>query len=424
MSRAWIVIILVTVCVVTYPVVSRAAEIPLSLDEAITIALRANRDVLMKTEDVEKARVRIAEAQAALRPGVNAAAGWSRTAELYTKDIGTWSWQVGVSQLLYSGGKVVNALRASEYTFTATEAALDVAKQNLILNVKKNFYAVVLADELLAVNKGILDNTREHLDLALVRYKNGQASESDVLNLRASLSSVRQAYEASWNQHQQATAVLQNQLFLDKDAVVRARGPLIYEPREIAYDRAFLEAMKSRPEIRQLDAQVQAAQSGVEAAKAGNRPTVAASWDYYNSSRLAGGTQKNRNDYNVAGVTVSWPVFDGWLTRSRVRQALIDVKESQLLKEKTAADIALELKTAYLALQSALAQMQSMEDQITLYKDTLAVVDEKYRAGIASRLDQHDAALSYRIAVLNQTQSIYDYLIAKAQFDKATGGHS
>ncbi|HRZ13921.1 MAG TPA: TolC family protein [Candidatus Omnitrophota bacterium] len=423
MNNVYRAAIIAGVCIMLFAPGVGAAEIALTMDEAVTIALRDNRDVLMKAEDLRKAQARIAEARAALLPGADAAAGWSHTRGFYDKSLSVYSWQVGASQLLYAGGKLVNAVRAGEHTFTATEAALDVSRQGLVLNVKKTFYALVLAKELLAVNKGILDNTREHLDLVLARYRSGQASESDVLSLRASLSAVRQAYEESFNQLQQAAATLKNLLYLDKDASISVQGELRYEARETAYDQAFLLAMKSRPEIRQLEAQVRAAQSGVEAAKAGNRPTVAASWDYYNRSHGVTGTQKNWNDYTVAALTVSWPIFDGWLTRSKVQQALIDVKETQLLKEKTAADIALELKNAYLSLQNALAQLHAMEAQIEMYRDRLAVIEEKYKAGITSRLDQHDAALSYRIAVFNQTQSIYDYLIAKAQFDKATGGH-
>ena len=63
-----------------------------------------------------------------------------------------------------------------------------------------------------------------------------------------------------------------------------------------------------------------------------------------------------------------------------------------------------------------------MQAQINLYKDTLLVIQDKYNAGIASSLDLNDASLGYEVSLFNQKQAIYDYVLAKSRFDKATGG--
>jgi outer membrane protein TolC len=93
-----------------------------------------------------------------------------------------------------------------------------------------------------------------------------------------------------------------------------------------------------------------------------------------------------------------------------------------LLKQKTTRDIALELKTAYLDLRDAIEKIKSQAKQTAVYKDNLSVFQDKYNAGIVSELDVHDAQVSYDIALFNQIQANYDYVVAKAKFDKATGG--
>ncbi len=402
----------------------RAEEISLTLDEAVSLALRDNRDILLKNEDVKIAKAKISEARAGLFPAFTVGGGWSDTRGLYSKDVSGFSSQAGVKQVIYSGGRVINSIKAGEYGYIAAEAALDKTRQGIILNVKKAFYTLFLSDKLLQLNKAIVDNAQEHLDFIAARFSAGESAESEVIGMRSSLAGVAQSYEVSVSQLDSARALLNNLLFLDKETIIKAVGEFVYEPREIAYDEAFLKALSTRPEIRQAEAQKNAAEKKIGVAKSGGRPQVSAGWDYYSNSRLAAGTTKNRNDYNLIGINVSWPIFDGKLAASKVEQAIIDLKEAQLLKEKAEKDIILELKNAYLGLKDASGKVKLAAEQIKVYKDNLSVVEEKYKAGTASELDSSDAQLSYAMALFSQIQAYYDYTIAKAEFEKATGGQS
>lgn len=411
-----------TAIVLAMPLVCSAEEISLTLDDAISLALRDNRDVMLKAEEAKKAKAAIVEARASLSPSLAVSGGWSDTRGLYSKDVSAYAGQVQAKQTLYAGGRIINAIKAGEYAYTASEAALDKTKQDLILSVKQAFYALLLGNELVSVNKGILDNTKEHMDAVRARYEAGQASESDILRIESSLSNVIQASAAAQSQAEAAAAMLRNLLYLDNEIKITPAAKFTYEPRELAYDTAFLKAMESRPEIRQVEAQRNAALKNMEAAKAGTRPTIYASWDYYARSTVLSGTAKNPNDYNVIGITVSWPVFDGWLTKAKVEKAVIDLKEAEIVREKTAKDIALDVKTAYLDLKDSIEKMKSASDETAVYKDASEVAKKKFDSGMTSLLDLRDALLSYSIALFNQSQAVYDYKIAQARFDHATGG--
>lgn len=401
-----------------------AQEVPLTLEEAVVIALRDNRDVLLKEEEVRKAKAKIQEAKAGLLPTLNFTGSQTFTQGLYAKDIKQTTTQATLKQYLYKGGKTVNTIRQKENEFEVSQALLDKTKLETALNLKKAFYTFLLASEFSNLNKKIFDNTLEHLDVANARYKEGQASESDVLKIKEAQSSVREAYEASLNQAEATNSLLKNLLYLENEVSIRPQGKFVYEPKEIAYTEGFLQAMKNRPEIRQYEAQGQADKRAIEVAKSDTRPSVYASWDYYSRSTtsLTFSPTKSWQDYNIYGVTFSWPIFDGWATKHKVEQAIIDLKETQLLKEKAIKDIALELKNAYLGLKNALAKMESTQAQIDLYKDALSVREKEYESGIASALDLNDASLGYEISRFNQKEAIYDYILAQASFDKATGG--
>lgn len=398
-----------------------AEEISLTLDEAVAIALRYNRDVLLKAEDVKKAKAKIAEAKTGLLPTLNFTSGLTYTRGYYAKDLRQTTTQATLKQYLYKGGKTINTIEQNKYKLEASGALLDKTKLDIVLQVKKAFYTFLLAKEFTELNKGILDNILAHLNSLKERYKNGQASESDILNIESSLSSAQEAYESSLNQLESGRLLLNNLLYLDEKTRIKPEAQFNYEPIEVAYDQAFLKTMETRPEIRQYKAQSKADKKAIEIAKADNRPSIYASWDYYSRSTtsLSFSPSKGWQDYNIIGVTFSWPIFDGWLTKAKVEQAIIDLKETQLLKEKTINDIALELKNAYLGLKDAITKLQASESDLKVYSDNLRSVNEKYKQGILSLIDMEDASLKYDISMFNKKQAIYDYLIAKSSFDKA-----
>lgn len=420
MSRLIILIILFTFIVSSN--IAAAEEVALTLDEAVAIGLRDNRDILLKAEDVKKAKQKIAEAVSAALPSVTLGGSWTNTREYYSKDYSQLTWQAGAKQYLFKGGRTINTIAYNKNLLVVSQALLDKTKLETAFNLENAFYTLLLATEFASLNKNILDNTKQHLEFTQARFKNGQASESDILKIKESLRTVEQVYQLSLNQVESSQLLLKNLLFLSKNIDIISDAQFAYLPEEVAYEEAYLKSMKSRPEIRQYEAQEAANKNYIEIQKADTRPSIYASWDYYSRSHAALGTQRGWNDYNVIGVTVSWPIFDGWAAKARVEQAIVDLKETQLTKEKTRRDIELELKNAYISLKDAIGKIQSTEASVAVYKDNLEGIKQKYQKGIASFLDLDDAQTSYNVASYNKKEAIYDYIIAKASFEKAQGG--
>ncbi|MEW6101020.1 MAG: TolC family protein [Candidatus Omnitrophota bacterium] len=403
---------------------ARAESISLTLQEAVSIALRDNRDILLQAEEVKRAKEGISQAKAALMPTLNFTGTWSDTRNFYAKDLAQTTTQATLKQYLYTGGRTINTIQQNKYKLQVSESLLDKEKLELVLDVSKAFYNLILASDFAKVNKGILQNTLAHLEFIMERYASGETAESDLINIKSSLASVEQVYAESLNQIKSNQELLNTLLYLDKAIEVTPLGEFRYEEREVAFDEAFLRAMKQRPEIRQFEAQSKADKKAVEIAKADTRPSIYASWDYYSrsTSQLTFTPSKAWNDWNVVGLTFSWPVFDGFATKTKVQQAIIDLKATELTKEKTIRDIAQELKTAYLDLSTAIGKIKSTRSETDLYKDTLRKVQEKYNAGEASSLELDDASLGYAVSLFNHKEAVYDYVLAKARFDKATGG--
>jgi len=406
------------------PFYAFSEEINLSLNEALVIALRDNRDILLKEEELKKAKVKISESHADLFPAFTLSGDWTYTSGYYAKDISQTGMQVDLRQNLYTGGKTFNTIKYNGYRFEVAKALLDKAKIDTASNVKKSLLTLILAQDFSKLNKMLVDNGKEELLFIQERYKAGEVSESDVLRAESALSDLVQVYESSLNQVSLAQAVLNNLLYLDKDVKIKAIGEFNFQGREVAFDEGLLKALEERPEIRQYAAQIKADKSSIEIAKSSARPNIYASWDYYSRSHAVTTTvnTRNWNDYNILGVTFSWPVFDGWRTKAKVEQAVIDLKQNQLLKEKAIKDIVLELKDAYLGLKDAIALIKSSQTDLKFYADNYRSASEKYKQGELSLLDKSNAQIKYEVSRFNHNQAGYDYTIAKTNFDKAMGG--
>lgn len=419
-------VIVITLIILILPVLLEAQEkIELSLDEALVIALRDNRGLLLKKEDVRKAQYKIREAEADLFPALDFTGSWKYTQGLYQKSVGQYSTQTTLKQYLYTGGEIINTIKYNGYDFEVKQAIFDQEKLELALDVQEAFYTMFLAQELAKLNRGILENTSAHLKSVEERFQKGEASESDVLKMEASLKGIEQVLESSFSQVEAAQALLRNLLYLDEDVEIDLSGRMDYEERQVAFEEAFLQAVRRRPEIRQYEADINAKEKAIDIAKADSRPSIYASWDYYSASRKAAtvnSISKNWNDHNILGLTFSWPIFDGWQTKAKVEQAMADLKKSRLLKEQAISDIALELQEAYLALKDAISRIKAVESEAIVYLDNLLGVKERYKQGAASSLDLDDAKLKYDTACFNKKEAAYDYIIASSAFDKAAGG--
>ncbi len=404
------------------PLPLRGEEIALSLNESIALALRENRSILLKAHEIKKAQENIAQARGGFFPSVTALATYSQTKEYFEKDLTQTAAQASVKQYLYTGGKTFNTYHQNQSDFDAAEAALEKTKAEVIFEVKKAFYSLLLTNEFVQLNKQILDNTQQHLVYSEVLYHNGRTDELELLRIKEAFNSVEEAYQESVHQSEALQALLCNLLFIDEKTLIKPEGEFVYDPQILKYEEGVLKALKQRPEMMEFDALEQSDEYAIEISKSGNRPSVYASWDYYARSHLSGSTTGNWNDYSVIGVTMTWPVFDGWATKAKVEEAILDLKQTQLSREKFIKDMAVELKGAYLELKDAINQVKTVQASMAYYDNNYMTAQEKHAKGLLSTLALDDARVSQQVALFNKKQAIYNFIIAKSKFEKATGG--
>lgn len=406
---------------VTASACARAEALVVTEEQAIAYAMRDNKDIAIQAQEVVGAQSRITQEQAGFWPSVTASGGWNDTRGLYGKDVGAGYAQASLKLPLYRGGKTKYMVRSAQAYARSQEAVLERVSLDVTLRVRQAFYALMLARQACILNKDIVENARAHVRVVRQRSKSGFASHKELLAAQSYYTSVRRAYIETAGQETVLEGLLQALLYISPGTELVLRGAMPCALKPVSYTSACAQALIHRPELIAADADIETARAAFESVRAGSRPEVIAGFDYYTRSHAAVGTAKNPNDYTVAGFALSWPVFDGWLTQSKLKQAASELTARSLTRQKTAQDIAYELQDACSRMRTAAISLKAARAQSMVYYEAVRRVAAQFRAGEASSLEMDDAWLQYAVARFSINEAYYQWRSAYIAYTRAVG---
>ena len=180
-------------------------------------------------------------------------------------------------------------------------------------------------------------------------------------------------------------------------------------------DKLFGEAM-SRPDLKAADFQVKAADLRLKEARLGRSPSVSASADYQWS-----GTVSPLDRQWGMGVSMSWPVFDGAITRAQIDSARSTLENNAAALENSRLAVNAELENSITGLTDALERLQATTVLVQQASESLHLAEGRYDAGLGSPLEITDARVEFARARGNHVVALFDSLIAQAELDRVLG---
>lgn len=328
------------------------------------------------------------------------------------------------SQLIFSSDYIVGVKAAKELINLST-INVNRSKTELVSSVSKAYYNVVVNKErtkLLDANiiklKKIFDDTKafnqqgfvEQIDLERleVQYNNlvVEKEKTDrLIGLSESLLKFQMGYKIS------EPIVLTDSLTFENNDV----ASLLSGKIDIS-KRADYQLLQSQQRLYQLDLKRQ---------RLGYLPTVAAYGSYqYNAQRqkfdFTDGSQ-SWFKISLIGGTVNLNIFDGLQRHNRIQQAKIAVQkgENNLKNIELAAEI--EATISEVTYQNAYASLQTQKRNMQLAQHVFDVSQKKYEQGVGSNLEITNAQTALKEAQTNYYNAVYDMIVSKIDFQKATG---
>ncbi|OGU77091.1 MAG: hypothetical protein A2V93_01595 [Ignavibacteria bacterium RBG_16_34_14] len=430
-------------CTVILPQSEPDSIINLTLGDAVKIALENNRDIQLAKLDLKKADEQINEAYADVWPSINAVGEYNRnikspvlfippntpfnpSSQTMTFSLGaknSYNVRATLNQTIFSA-KVNTAIKIANDYYDYFKYSAESTEDEIIFQVKQAFYAVLLTKELINVSQKGYDVAKVNYENVRHQYEQGVSSEYDFLRAEVQLANVDPFRIQAKNNFEMAKNGLKNLLSIKLDKEINVIGKFELEPldNELLKESENL-LFENNPMLTALDLQVSVMDKVISLERAGYFPVLSGFANYQWQ------TQDNTFDFSkylwantiTVGLSLSLPVFDGFRRNARIDQAIIDKDKLQLNKLKVEEGLKIQLVQAQLKMKEAeervLAQVKSLKQA----ERTVEIAQSRYKNGIGTQLEILDTQSSLTMVQTNYSQAIYDYLIAKAQWEKLIG---
>ncbi|WP_158277411.1 TolC family protein [Opitutus sp. ER46] len=402
---------------------------PLTLESALTFAAARNPALLRVSEQIREQEGVVVTATANRLPTLGTSAQYTRqedsllTSPLYEDN--NWTVAVTARQVIYAGGGVRAQVRAQREQLEAARLAFTAAVNDTLLAVRRQFYDVLLARELIGVQEEALRVLENELANAKHRRTAGTGSDFDVLRAEVAVANARPALIRARNTYRTAQDQLRATLGAsgaDGEATdLGVEGTLVVPARSVALADALAAARAQRPELLRQERVVKAAEQGITAARSGYLPTVSASAGYqWTKSPLITATESHLEGWQ-GGLQATWSIFDGRATAGRVTQARSRVNQARIGVEELQLSVDVEVRRAHSALEEASELLRSSEKVVEQARESLRLSQARFQAGTATQLDVLTAQSQLTQARSNLAGAQHDYAVALATLSRAMG---
>jgi len=384
----------------------------LELEEAVRLALLYNPSLQAALQGKEMARGRVLSAYSEALPRVNLAGRYTRLDEVPTVDLGggmtistgeldNYSFQVTVTQPLFSGTMMVAQRAARLYAYLSDEN-VRAAVENVVASVARAYFDALLAERLVAVQEDALGSARAHLKAVELRRQEGVATEYDVLRARVEVSNIQAELIEQKRRRDIALTVLLRSMGVSQRSDVELMTPLSYDEQEPPTLReAVRVAFQNRPDIYQASIWVDLQEAARFEARSKWLPRLEATYshiwskpDRYGASRWGGQWQ--------AGLGLMWTAFDGLAREGRIIQETALLRQREIQLEDAEQRALLEVKDALLELESARELVESQSLNLERAGRALELVKEGYDVGVNTEIEVLDAR-----AALTRAKGLY-----------------
>ncbi|GIV05158.1 MAG: transporter [Fimbriimonadales bacterium] len=403
---------------------------PLTLDEAIQIALRNNRAVQISARNLDKSRNAVREARGNALPQIQGNATYTRFDRVATARFGPQPIRLGnienrtaritLTQVIDISGIVRTAVRAASVFVSISELEYERTRNDTILQVTQAYQGVARADEFVRVAEEALKNAQERLRLIRAQVDAGVAAQFDLLRAETAVAQAEQALLNARNQRELAVAALNNLLGRDLNTPVQVVKPTTLPPlQEAELDALTQQAYQNRPEILAAERGVELARVNIQNARRGALPSIVLTGQA--DFNLNTSPFNPRRESYTGTIVLSAPIWDSGITRAREAQARDDLEIAQLRLQQAKEGVALEVRQAYLNLQDAQKRLAVAQKGLEQATEALRLARVRFEAGVSPQLEISDAELAFTQAQTNLVNAQFDYLDAYAALQRAIG---
>lgn len=411
------------------------AQEKLSLQDAISIALKNNYDIRLVNNEVQIAKNNINPGNAGMLPTLTAdyARGGSVQNTVQTPATGperktngarstNQSYGAALGWTIFDGFQMfANYDRLKELQKLGEVNAKGVVIAT-VADVISGYYALARQQQLVMATDTALDISRLRLTIAKNKLEIGRGSKLDVLSATVDFNADTALYLQQKN-------VLRNNM-VELNRVMARDLNLVFEVDEVIQIVRDLNYTELAGLTEQLSPALQAAfinkkiaALNLKQVKGQRYPTVGlnSGYEFSNSTSPTGFNQKFRANGFTYGVTASLNLFNGFLQRQNERNAKVQINTTELNLEKARQDIQAQLLSAYQNYLTNLDLLKVEQANVNIAKQNLDITLEKYRLGSISPLELREAQRNSITAITRFLDAQYQAKLTEISLKEISG---
>lgn len=391
------------------------AKLQLTLLEAKKLALQQSPTLAQAKARIDAAAARAAEAKSSYWPTLDVSFGITRNHDRATRPLRDYDdntkYDLGLSAnwLLFDGFQRRFSLLIAEFDHAAALSANTDAQRLLLQAVSSAFYSAILAQDSMGIAKEDAEfNRMLHAD-ARRRQEGGIATASEVLNFQLQVANAEVDYIAAEKSWRAAIIILGELLAITQDDIweyIQLTPPdekLIQQPVKLADLLDY--ARQHRPDLAIAQNRINAAQTGIKAARSTWSPKLRLFADY--GYERVDSLHFNKNyDRNVSfGLAASWNLFEGFKTTALLNQAEAELAAAIEAKKELELAIETTVRRNFLALDTCRHQLALQENILATAKQIRDLVYQEYLGGATTITRLNEAQTDVTISAAARSQA-------------------
>jgi len=398
-----------------------------ALRDLIKTALKQNYDVRIAAARILEARAQLGITRADQLPSVAASASSvneriSQSARIPSIETSAHQLSLSAAWELDFWGRYRRATESARASLLAQEWAQKAVISSLVSDLASAYFQLRELDLELEISRQTLGSRKDSLGLTQILADHGATSLLDVRQAEqlvfaagASIPDLEQRIEQQEN-------FISTLLGQNPQSIPRGRK-LLDQPHPLEVPAGLPSSLlERRPDIRQAEQQLIAANAQIGVAKAAYFPQISLTADGgYQSSALTGLFAGPAGFWSIGGSAVQ-PVFEGGRIRNRVRFAEAQTQEATVFYERTIQQAFRDVSDALIAYRKS-QEFRIQQEQLTRAADDAKNLSNmRYKGGATSYLEVLDSDTRYFSAQLTLAQAQLRELESLVQIYRSLGG--
>jgi outer membrane protein len=417
----------ILLCIVTF------AQIPaqglLTVEEAMSIALKNNYDILVSRTSADIDQVNNAAGNAGMLPtiGVNATDDISydhlhqKLADGTISDspdasANTFHAAVGLDWTLFDGGKMFVTKKKLDEIATLGEIQVRDQVMQTLYDVTVAYYDVVRQKEQLSSLKEVIRYNQERVNILQASFNAGLVPKTDLLQAKVDLNVYQE------NAIVQQTVILASKRTLNQ---ILSRDPeTVYE----VVDSIQLNYVPNKQELTgklyASNTRVQAQQKQVDIARLAIREftaqrlpnlSLSASYSFSQANLNYGSVWTNQMFGPQVGGSLTIPIFYAGSIRRQVQTSQLQLQSAKYGLEATKLQVNTELQNALTNYSNEMDLVKLENDNLTLARENLTISIHRLQYGQTTSLEVRQAEESYAQSMLRFILFQYSAKVAETR---------